>query len=293
MRRAVDILPRTLQLETSATSAGELDVLNRSSASSPASHNARTSSERVRQETIAARWHKPFASCAQNTSPATATSTGCGGSGRPGPRRLASLRAGSDSRRCSSEQARSARAAGCGSAPSAHRPGLLFRRRARFQRRGRSRNCRSSMRCWTRWRPGSRERTSNSTRASESLVTSYPARMGAGAELTPTMKLRRRSIGARYGDLIDSLYSAGTLFRVTLLGPRRGRAGRVPATAGFTVPCRSWRSEPVRTNARTGWAPLVAVRFHSLGTWGTDFAGRLRLTQFAAARSGGLLIPRS
>ena len=29
-----------------------------------------------------------------------------------------------------------------------------------------------------------------------------------GAGLTSTMKLRRRSIAARYGDLIDDLYSA-------------------------------------------------------------------------------------
>ena len=29
-----------------------------------------------------------------------------------------------------------------------------------------------------------------------------------GAELTPTMKLRRRSIHARYGDVIERLYAA-------------------------------------------------------------------------------------
>jgi long-subunit acyl-CoA synthetase (AMP-forming) len=35
-----------------------------------------------------------------------------------------------------------------------------------------------------------------------------PDEWAPGVELTPTMKLRRRSIGARYGDLIDGLYSA-------------------------------------------------------------------------------------
>jgi hypothetical protein len=49
----------------------------------------------------------------------------------------------------------------------------------------------------------------------------------------------------------------------------------------------------VRTNARTGWAPLVAVRLDSPGAWERRFAGTFRFAQFAAARSGGLLIPRS
>ena len=34
-----------------------------------------------------------------------------------------------------------------------------------------------------------------------------PDEWAPGAELTPTMKLRRRSVGARYGDLIERLYS--------------------------------------------------------------------------------------
>ena len=83
-----------------------------------------------------------------------------------------------------------------------------LRERAAARRQARSRSCRASLRCWRRWRPASRERTSSSTRASESCVTScVPDEWAPGAELTPTMKLRRRSIGARYGDLIERLYS--------------------------------------------------------------------------------------
>ena len=51
--------------------------------------------------------------------------------------------------------------------------------------------------------------------------------------------------------------------------------------------------EPVRTNARTGWALLATVRFRSRSIWRAVAAGRFRCTQLAAFHSGGLLIPRS
>jgi long-subunit acyl-CoA synthetase (AMP-forming) len=55
--------------------------------------------------------------------------------------------------------------------------------------------------------PPSRSSTSVSTSASASRHAIVPDAWAPGEMLTPTMKLRRRAIVARYGDVIEQLYA--------------------------------------------------------------------------------------
>ena len=96
-----------------------------------------------------------------------------------------------------------------------------------------------------------------------------------GVELTPTMKLRRRSIGARYGYLIERPLLGVTLFRASL-------SDRLEAP----------QESAVRTNARTGSALLVAVSSPFADAFKSWFCREIPCTAVRCGSLGRTLNPK-